>query len=221
MQMLKPTLRVVLILGGSVLYIGVAVLAGGGPAAFFSHSALIALIVVLCAIIVASVFAGGNLSTGVKEDRDNRWVLGVFGVIGLLQLWLPPWTDRRDILCVDGETIRWVGVVLFAAGGALRLWPVVVLGDRFSGLVAIQPGHTLVTSGIYRTIRNPSYLGLLINALGWSLAFRSVVGVILTAAYLPPLIARMASEERLLHSQFGAEYDAYRTRTDRLVPWLY
>ena len=39
--------------------------------------------------------------------------------------------------------IRWLGVVLFTVGGALRLWPVFVLGRRFSGLVAIQPGHTL------------------------------------------------------------------------------
>lgn len=219
--MLKPTLRAVLILAGSALYIGIAVLAGGGPAAFFSHRALVALMVVLGVIIVASLFAGGNLSTGVKEDRDNRWVLAVFGVIGLLQLFVPPWTDRHGIWCVDGDAIRWVGVVLFALGGALRLWPVVVLGDRFSGLVAIQPGHTLVTSGIYRTIRNPSYLGLLVNALGWALAFRSVAGIILTAAYLPPLIARMAAEERLLHAEFGAAYDTYRTRTARLVPWVY
>jgi protein-S-isoprenylcysteine O-methyltransferase Ste14 len=40
------------------------------------------------------------------------------------------------------------GVVLFAAGGALRLWLVYVLSDRFSGLVAIHPGHTLVTTGV-------------------------------------------------------------------------
>jgi protein-S-isoprenylcysteine O-methyltransferase Ste14 len=114
-----------------------------------------------------------------------------------------------------------VGVVSFAAGGILRLWPVFVLGDRFSGLVAIQEGHTLVTDGIYSTIRNPSYLGLLLNALGWSRAFRSWVGVILTVFLIPPLVARMGSEERLLRAQFGADYDAYRARTARLVPGVY
>ena len=111
--------------------------------------------------------------------------------------------------------------MLFALGGALRLWPVYVLGDRFSGLVAIQPGHTLVTTGIYSRIRNPSYLGLLVSSLGWSLAFRSGIGVLMTAALLPPLIARMHAEERLLASEFGAEYDAYRARTWRLLPWIY
>jgi protein-S-isoprenylcysteine O-methyltransferase Ste14 len=96
-----------------------------------------------------------------------------------------------------------------------------VLGHRFSGLVAIQPGHTLVTSGIYRIIRHPSYLGLLIGTLGWGLAFRSGVGLLLTALIIPPLIARIRAEERLLRTEFGAEYDAYRARTSRLIPGLY
>jgi len=97
---------------------------------------------------------------------------------------------------LDGDPTRWVGIFLYAAGGALRLWPVFVLGNRFSGLVAIQPGHTLKTDGVYRYIRNPSYLGLLTMMLGWGLAFRAAVGVMLTALMLPPLIARIRSEER-------------------------
>ena len=111
--------------------------------------------------------------------------------------------------------------MLFAAGGALRLWPVFVLGDRFSGLVAIQPGHRLVTGGVYGLIRHPSYLGLLVNSLGWGLAFRSGVGVLLTALTMPPLLARIGAEEKLLRTEFGDEYDAYRARTSRLVPGLY
>ncbi|MGC2492322.1 MAG: isoprenylcysteine carboxylmethyltransferase family protein [Candidatus Binatus sp.] len=96
-----------------------------------------------------------------------------------------------------------------------------VLGNRFSGLVAIQPGHKLVISGIYSVIRNPSYLGLLIMTMGLALAFRSLVGVLITACLIPPLIARMRAEEALLRSQFGAEFDAYCARTSRLIPGVY
>jgi protein-S-isoprenylcysteine O-methyltransferase Ste14 len=88
-------------------------------------------------------------------------------------------------------------------------------------LVAIQPGHTLVTGGVYAVIRHPSYLGLLVNSLGWSLAFRSGVGVLLTALTVLPVLARIHAEERLLRAQFGAAYDAYRARTSRLIPGLY
>jgi protein-S-isoprenylcysteine O-methyltransferase Ste14 len=221
MQMLSPIIRIFLLVAGTGGYLGLAVLGWGGFAAFFSHPALTAVVVIQSALAIAAFFAGGNLSRGVKEDRGNRWVLAAIIVPSLLQAYLPAWTDRHGIWCIDGDTVRWIGVVLFVTGGVLRLWPVFVLGNRFSGLVAIQEEHTLVTNGIYSKIRNPSYLGLLLGALGWSLAFRSWIGVILTAIMIPPLVVRMASEERLLHDHFGADYDAYRARTARLVPGIY
>lgn len=202
-------------------YLALAVLGMGGLEAFLAHPALIALAVVTIVMLVAAMFSSGNLSSGEREDRGNRWVLAAFAVLGLLSAWLPAYTDRKEFLTIDGDTVRWIGVVLYAAGGALRLWPVFVLGRRFSGLVAIQPGHRLVTSGIYGRIRNPSYLGMIILGFGWALAFRSLVGVMLAALMIVPLIARIRSEEALLGSQFGAEYDAYRARSWRLLPGIY
>jgi protein-S-isoprenylcysteine O-methyltransferase Ste14 len=219
--MMTSAARLTLIVIGTVAYLGIAVLGWGGFAAFFSHPALIALAIVFFALSGAALFAGGNLSPGEREDRGNRWVIGALGLIGLLAAYLPAYTDRTEFWTLDGDAIRWLGVALFAAGGALRIWPVFVLGCRFSGLVAIQPGHTLVTSGVYGIIRHPSYLGLFVNSVGWGLAFRSVVGVLLAALTIPPLLARIRAEETLLRAQFGAEYDAYRARTSRLIPWLF
>jgi protein-S-isoprenylcysteine O-methyltransferase Ste14 len=213
--------RLVLVLLGTTAYLGLAVLGWGGLAAFLSHPARVVLAIVTVALAGAGLFAGGNLSPGVREDRSNRWVIAPLGVIGMAMGYLPAYADRHGFWTIDGDAIRWLGVVLFAAGGALRLWPVFVLGDQFSGLVAIQPGHKLVTTGIYGIIRHPSYLGLLVNALGWALAFRAGVGVILTALMVPPLLARIQAEEALLRSQFGGEYEAYRNRTWRLIPGLY
>jgi protein-S-isoprenylcysteine O-methyltransferase Ste14 len=218
---MRSALRLAFIIIGGCAYTGLAILGWGGFRPFFSHPALIALVLVLLVLSVVAFFAGGNLSPGERETRGNRWVIAVFAVIGFLNAYLPAYTDRKELWTIDGDTIRWLGVVLFAAGGALRIWPVFVLGQRFSGLVAIQPGHTLVTNGVYGVIRHPSYLGLLTNSLGWSLAFRSGVGVILTTLLIPPLLARISAEENLLHSQFGDDYDAYCSQTSRLIPGIY
>src|SRR5271167_4808331 len=153
MQMLSPIIRIFLLVAGTAGYLGLAVLGWGGFAAFFSHPALTAVVIIQSALALAAFFAGGNLSRGVKEDRGNRWVLAAIIVPSLLQAYLPAWTDRHGIWCIDGDAVRWMGVALFATGGILRLWPVFVLGDRFSGLVAIQQEHTLVTNGIYSKIR--------------------------------------------------------------------
>ena len=206
---------------GTLFYLTLAIFGYGGITAFYSHPARIALTVVLIVLSTAALFSGGSLSPGEREDRDNRWVLIAFAIIGLLSGYLPAYTDRIDFWTWGGDTTRWMGVLLFALGGALRLWPVFVLDRRFSGLVAIQPGHELVTTGVYAKVRNPSYLGLLVSMLGWALAFRSMIGVLLALCMLPPLTARMRSEETLLRSHFGAQYEAYRKRTWRLIPWVY
>jgi protein-S-isoprenylcysteine O-methyltransferase Ste14 len=219
---MTPTPRLAFItIVTTLAYLGLAILGEGGFEAFFSHTALIALVIVLLALSGGALFSGGNLSPGEREDRANRWVLAAFALIGFLMAYLPGYTDRKEFWTIDQDIIRWLGVALFAAGSALRIGPVFVLGRRFSGLVAIQPGHTLVTTGVYGAIRHPSYLGLLVNSLGWGLAFRSVIGVLLTALLIPPLLARIRAEEALLRSQFGGEYDAYCARTSRLIPGLY
>ena len=218
---MSSPVRVAVVIGGSAVSYGLGILGWGGFAAYFSHPALVALVVVGCVLVGAALFAGGNLSSGQREDRANRWVLAAFAVLGLLDAYLPAVTDRIGFWTIDGDATRWLGVGLFGIGGVVRLWPVVVLGPRFSGLVAIQYGHSLVTSGIYGVIRHPSYLGLLVNSLGFGLAFRSGVGVLLTALTLVPLVTRIRAEERLLCSQFGDEYEAYRARTSRLIPGIY
>lgn len=211
----------VFIVVASSAYFALAVLGEGSVAAFFAQPPLVALAVVFLASVAASLFTRGNLSPGVREDRGNRWVIAGFGVVGMLAGWLPAYTDRVEFWMLDGDAVRWLGALLFTVGSALRLAPVFVLGHRFSGLVAIQPDHRLVTGGLYGVIRHPSYLGLLVGTLGWGLAFRAGVGVLLAALTLPLVLARIRAEEALLHEQFGAEYDAYRSRTARLIPGLW
>ncbi|AEK62458.1 methyltransferase family protein [Collimonas fungivorans] len=217
---LTPRLAIFTI-AASLAYLWLAILGEGGFSAFFSRPALSVTAAALIVMAGAALFTGANLSSGEREDRGNRWIIPTVGLIGLLQAYLPAYSDRIGFWTFGGDALRWAGVVLFIAGGALRLGPVFILGRRFSGLVAIQPGHELVTDGIYGVIRHPSYLGLLVNSLGWSLVFRSGLGVLLTLLMIPPLLARMRAEEALLHSQFGAAYEAYRSRTSRLIPGIY
>jgi len=61
----------------------------------------------------------------------------------------------------------------------------------------------------------------LVIGIGWTLDYRSGVGLVLAAVTLIPLIARIQAEEALLKAQFGGEYEAYCQRSWRLVPGVY
>jgi protein-S-isoprenylcysteine O-methyltransferase Ste14 len=204
-----------------LLLLAAVLWAEGGVSNVLAEPALVAFVLVSLALFAAAGFTKASLSPGVREDRGNRWVLPVFAILGYGGVAVSLACDRANIYTLDGSAVRWFGVALYAVGGVLRLAPVFVLGRRFSGLVAIQPGHTLVTDGIYARIRNPSYLGLLVNAVGMALVFRSAPGAALALLLLIPLHARMVAEERLLEDTFGDEYRRYRARTARLIPGLY
>jgi hypothetical protein len=89
-------LRLVLVALGTAAYVGLAVMAWGGFRPFFSHPALVALVVVVLALSGVALFAGGNLRPGVREDRSNRWVIAAFALIGLLDAYLPAYTDHKE-----------------------------------------------------------------------------------------------------------------------------
>jgi protein-S-isoprenylcysteine O-methyltransferase Ste14 len=205
----------------SLLAFGLAILGWGGFSAFFSHPALIGLATAYVLLAFATVLAAEHLNSTGRESRLKPWIPLTFGVIALLNAYLPAFTDRIDFWTVGGDGVRWVGVLLYAAGGALWIWPAFVLGTRFGGLVTVKPGHTLTTSGIYCVIRHPSDAGKILNMLGWALAFRSGVGILLTAFLVPTVIACIQLEETLLREAFGADYAAYCRRSARFIPGIY
>lgn len=170
---------------------------------------------------VVSLSSGINLSAGVRDDPRHRRVIVPLLVSSLFLSWLVPWLDRRGVWAVDGDVARWLGIAILLSGAVLRVWPMFVLGRRFSGLVAIQRDHELVTTGPYRHIRHPSYLGAVLGMIGFALVFRSGVGLVLLVPGALLLHARMNAEEALLSEAFGPAYAAYRRRTWRLVPRLY
>jgi protein-S-isoprenylcysteine O-methyltransferase Ste14 len=80
--------------------------------------------------------------------------------------------------------------------------------------------HRLVTTGFYRHIRLPSYLGALPGMIGWVSVFRSGIGLLLTLLLIPAFIPVIRAEKSLLLSEFGKEYASYRRRTWLLLPFL-
>ena len=202
------------------VYVGPSIVIWGGTGQFFAHPARASFVAVAVIAVVVSLFSGLS-SSGVREDRSNRWIFIPVGVITVALCVLPPYMDRNDLWTLDGDAIPYLGLALFITGAVLRIWPMFTLGPRFCPVVAVQENHTLEMGGLYRVIRHPSYLGLIVGAAGFALVFRSTVGLGLALLLVPIIFSRIHAEEKLLISEFGAAYKAYEVRTWRLIPYLY
>jgi protein-S-isoprenylcysteine O-methyltransferase Ste14 len=154
----------------------------------------------------------------------GQWRTLLWLEIGFLVCyWFVPFCDRRGILVfAESDALRYAGLILFAAGVALRTWAFVYLGRFFSVFLTIQEKHRLVTDNIYGYVRHPSYTGLLLRSLGWALVFRSILGLAANFALLCFLVRRIRHEERVLAGAFSDHLEEYQRRTRwRLVPGIY
>jgi len=170
---------------------------------------------------ILTLLSGANVSAGQREDVHNRWIFLPLALVGLAFAYLPPYADRHDLFLVDGDGVRYLGLLLYILGGGLRTWAIWTLGPRFSGLVAIQQDHLLETHGVYAIIRHPSYVGAILALMGWTLVFRSLLVLVLVPILIWIVIVRIQAEERLLAAQFGQTYAEYRERTWKLLPVVY
>jgi len=96
------------------------------------------------------------------------------------------------------------------------------LKKAFTVDVAIGTEQKLKTDGMYKIIRHPSYLGLLLIMIGFSISMNSLISVLLVT--IPMFLAinfRIIVEEKLLTEGFGDVYNNYKTKTKRLIPWVY
>lgn len=116
----------------------------------------------------------------------------------------------------------WVGAGLILAGGAIRVAAIRTLDRHFRYELRVEDGQRLVESGLYARVRHPSYLGILLVAAGYALAFASALGALVGAGLcVATLVVRIRDEERVLRDAFGPAFDAYAARTWRLVPYVY
>jgi protein-S-isoprenylcysteine O-methyltransferase Ste14 len=119
---------------------------------------------------------------------------------------------------------RWcapLGLLVLAAGLALRVWSMQTLAESFSRTLRVTNEQQVTERGPYRHVRHPGYAGSLLvwSGFGLSSGSAAVLGTV-AALVVPAYAQRMEAEERLLGEQLPG-YAAYSERTARLVPHVW
>ena len=213
---------------GSIIFIGLPLLGWGlgNLPAFFENPARIAFVLVLFALQVFSLIYNpqvGQTQENRKTDAPrSKLDLILIQIFSLAIVILAPFSDGRSIGVLNIEdTIRYVGLLITIPGFVLMQASEKYLAKQFSIEVTLQKDHKLIQNGPYKVIRHPRYLGILVFFTGISLTFRSLLGIMLVMVLAAVLVWRVFAEEKMMHQEFGKEWEAYRAKTWRLIPYLF
>ena len=163
--------------------------------------------------------AGGELLQ--QEQNDGSFWVIVLGIIPAF--YLPP----LEYLYFNGPfprgiAVQILGLVIIVLGSFLFIWARRTLGKFYSGHLSVLEGQPLITHGPYHFIRHPAYAGYLLIALGLSIGYSSLFGlIIILLLLLPSVMYRIHVEDRLLAEHFRNQFDRYARSTKCLLPYVW
>jgi len=158
--------------------------------------------------------AGGNTGTAVINTVATLLWLAVT-LLYIFDTRSAVWSGR--IAFLDNDVAKGLGIALSTVGLLVGIAGEVALGQSFR--LALPRGETrLVTTGVYRYIRNPCALGVGLFALGTFLIAPSLLALLAVVLNVIGYYLKVQAEEVYLLRTHGAEYEAYCARTGRYLP---
>ena len=128
------------------------------------------------------------------------------------------WADYRLSPRASGRAGS-VGTALLATAVWIFWRSHTDLGRNWSPSLQIREGHTLVTDGVYRSIRHPMYASIWVWGIAQTLLLQNwIAGWASLGLFLPMYVLRVPREEQLMLEQFGEAYRVYMNQTGRVIP---
>ncbi len=121
---------------------------------------------------------------------------------------------------VSSPVFQGIGMVLFLIGLGLAVWARVHLGRNWGTPMSEKMDAELVTTGPYRYIRNPIYSGIILAAIGTTVAISWywLAVVVLMGAYF---VYSATVEAQTMERLFPNTYPEYKRSTKMLIPFLF
>jgi protein-S-isoprenylcysteine O-methyltransferase Ste14 len=114
------------------------------------------------------------------------------------------------------------GALLHVLGQLPMLWAYST-NPHLEATVRVQKDreHRVITTGPYRFVRHPMYIGLILMLVGWPLVFGSLWVYVPAAVSMAALVVRTALEDRTLQEELPGYVEYTRRTRYRLVPGLW
>lgn len=163
-----------------------------------------------------------SLKAGLS-DKGSSKLLMLTGTLTIASLLIAPLLNTKGWGFLGNIIpINWIGIAMMIAGLTLRYLAAKTLGEFYTRTLLVTPEQQIIAQGIYKIIRHPGYLGVLLGSMGGGLATSNwmVIVTILVTKFIG-LGYRIYSEEEMLKTAFGDKYTAYMKNTWRLIPFIY
>jgi protein-S-isoprenylcysteine O-methyltransferase Ste14 len=170
-------------------------------------------------------------------NKDKKMILGYIAG-GLLVIVILPsiiyiitalFDSVYRLEIIRNPTFKWIIIIILLVIGLIYgIWSLIIQntigegGPVEIGNIEISPKtKNLVVSGPYKNTRNPMLFGTFSIYLAFAFSINSITSVILVGGvfvFMLTVVVKM--EEKRLLQDFGNQYEEYRKKVSRFIPWF-
>ena len=154
------------------------------------------------------------------KEKNGEHPFGDTGQLILLVLFMIVWVSDSFFLRIS--TFLSVHLPLYIRLSVLGLMSIISVYLFKSGHVVVsheQRHSGVISTGAFRYVRHPLYLGSILFYLGLAVSTASLISLILLAMMMFTFYSYIASyEEKLLEVKHGEAYSRYKRRTGKWLP---
>jgi len=182
---------------------------------YFNILFVIVIIVIVLERFWETFLSHKSHDKGIIENQWTLWGLTlIYGLIIFLTL-----LEYFIIIRKINYTISALGFCLFTVAFWGRYYSIKALGRFHSINIEVKKGHILIKNGLYKYIRHPYYLSIMLEVSGIALfgnAFYTFCFALMT--YIPLVFIRVALEETMMIKNIGKEYLYYKSEVNAFLP---
>lgn len=189
------------------------------------YAKIAVLITLLSFILIRWPHGKRSMTSKIAENRKGRLEVFLLLIAAITTTFLPMIWLVSGVFHFAEYPLH---PVPYGAGVVLAIWGLwlfhrshVDLGTNWSVTLQVREEHKLITRGVYKRIRHPMYTSMFLLGIAQALMLPNwLVGPAYFWGFGLLYLFRIGREEQMMVDKFGAEYEAYRKQSGRLLPRL-
>ncbi len=190
------------------------------PELILHFKTIILVIAAFCIWLTQPVFSIKETKENKEKDKFSILLILMAASVSIVSANLE-WANNYP--AYEGNiVVTIIGFFMILLGIIIRLWAIRTLGKFFTATVVLQQKQTLITTGPYRIVRHPSYLGAFLSIVGCAVFLNAYTSIVVAAVLMcASYIVRIHAEEKALAQYFGNDYLQFSKNTRRLFPLIW
>lgn len=192
----------------------------GRPELLLHYKTFILVIAAACLWLSQPAYSSKDAKEHAASDKKSILIILMMSSLSVA-FSVVEWAYTTDTT-YSSFWLNFIGLIMLTGGIFIRVWAIKTLGKHFTATVTLTNNHKFISSGPYKLVRHPSYLGAFLAIVGCPVFLNAAWATLLSFIFMTiAYIIRITVEEKMLTSYFGKSYEKYKRKTKMIIPFIW